>query len=748
MATFWLAAGCGVFEPSAREQPNILLVTLDTTRADVLGAYGDTLGVSPHIDALAAQGVVFENAFTVTPLTIPAHASLMTGLLPPQHGVRDNGDYFLSDSAETLAERLSSEGYATGAAVGAEVTSQHWGFGQGFDAYFDQMSSGTEQENRWRVERRGDLVVKDAKGWLDTQKGGEHAWFLWVHLFDAHHPYQAPSPYGERFEGRPYRAEVAYVDALVGDLYEQLKANGTLHNTWIVIVADHGESLGQHGESTHGTLIYGPTMRIPLIVVPPGGRSPVRVANPVSLVDVAPTILYWANAAPFRHADGLSLGDWLQGAAPPHNQKPRPIYMESLYAWRHYGWAQQYGLITKSHTFIDGGRKELFALEDLNNVNDIAASQSSLVHEISLDLAKKRAALDGLDVSSSAENHEELNEQLEALGYITTVVGQDEDVDNSILPHPADKAHILGSLERIRMAFQKGEGERVRAQLEKLILLEPGLSEPRVMLAGLYADDGESERALKLLQETEDRGGSAQIDLMRATIHLGRAEPQQATSLLETILKRDPALAKAWRMLLHTRVYAGEMEQLAKEVRTARELLPSDPVVQCMYGVVLASEGVEDNVEALLRGGLERQSMQPFCRVSLGGLLTRQGKEQQAVELYEEEISLFPPALNARQALVSLYATQRLHEKQLSQLREIQSIEPGSFLTSHSAAQALYNLERYEDAWAEVEQCRKLAPRYPACVMLAANILKRRGKSAQAQKTYEEALRLAERDGG
>jgi tetratricopeptide (TPR) repeat protein len=201
-------------------------------------------------------------------------------------------------------------------------------------------------------------------------------------------------------------------------------------------------------------------------------------------------------------------------------------------------------------------------------------------------------------------------------------------------------------------------------------------------------------------------------------------------------------------MLLHTRVYAGELEQLAKEVRTARELLPSDPVVQCMYGVVLASEGVEDNVEALLRGGLERQSMQPICRVSLGGLLTRQGKEQQAVELYEEEISLFPPALSARQALVSLYATQRLHKQQLSQLREIQSIEPGNFLTSHSAAQALYNLERYEDAWVEVEQCRKLAPRYPACAMLAANILKRRGKSAQAQKAYEEALRLAERDGG
>ena len=181
---------------STRPPDNILIITLDTTRADRLGCYGHPAGATPNLDALAERGARFDRAYTVTPLTIPAHSSLMTGLLPPRHGVRDNGDYFLSETADTLAERLSAGGYRTMASVGAEVTSHHWGFAQGFSAYFDDLDRGST-DNRWRVERPGREVVDDALGWLADQDSAA-PWFAWVHLFDAHHPYTPPAEH-DRF---------------------------------------------------------------------------------------------------------------------------------------------------------------------------------------------------------------------------------------------------------------------------------------------------------------------------------------------------------------------------------------------------------------------------------------------------------------------------------------------------------------------------------------------------------------------
>ena len=353
-----LPVGCG--SPGALSRPNVLVVTMDTTRADAIGAYGSPRASTPHVDRIAMEGARFDRAYTVTPLTIPAHSSLHTGLLPPRHGVRDNGDFLLGDEAVTLAERLRDAGYATMASVGAEVTSHHWGFAQGFDAFFDDMGPADPAGNRWRVERAGDKVIGDALGWWDARaaKAGDKSgvdadkpWFAWVHLFDAHHPYEPPEPFASESRGRPYAGEVAYVDAQIGRLLERLERDGTLDRTWIFVLADHGEGLGSHGEGMHGTLLYDATTRIPFVVRPPGGVVGGRVIpTPVSLVDITPTILSVTGIGVPPGLDGVDLGAVIRGEAP--GDATRAVLAESLYAFHHYGWAPQTALVTDTHKLI------------------------------------------------------------------------------------------------------------------------------------------------------------------------------------------------------------------------------------------------------------------------------------------------------------------------------------------------------------------------------------------------------------
>ncbi|MFT7521444.1 MAG: arylsulfatase A-like enzyme, partial [Kiritimatiellia bacterium] len=366
-----IVGGCYT-APVPPPPPNFLLVTVDTLRADVLGSYGHRAGASPNIDRLAAQGTRFDRAYTVTPLTIPAHSSLFTGLYPPRHGVRDNGDAFLGPEAYTLAERLKQHGYATGAAVGAEVTSHHWGFAQGFDTYRDELGA-TAGGNRWAVERPANTVVDDALAILD-ERSTQGPWMQWVHVFDVHHPYTPPEPHLSQMSGRAYLGEVAWTDAQLGRLFDAVLARPDADRTWIVVLADHGEGLGAHGENTHGVLLYDPTTRIPLIVRPPGGHASLVVDTPTSIVDIVPTLMALAGVKSDESLDGMDLSGQMRGEPAPE----RSIYIESRYAHHHYGWAPLSALVNPQHKLIHGGRDHLFAATDLGEANDLSGDPARL----------------------------------------------------------------------------------------------------------------------------------------------------------------------------------------------------------------------------------------------------------------------------------------------------------------------------------------------------------------------------------
>ncbi|MHB8056035.1 MAG: sulfatase, partial [Candidatus Aminicenantales bacterium] len=275
----------GAPSASGPVRPNILLVTIDTLRADHLGCYGWKTAQTPAIDALAARGVLFTRAFAHNPSTLPSHTNILLGLTPNAHGVHENSNFIVRDEFLTLAEWLKTQGYATGAFIGAFPLDSRFGLGQGFDVYDDNYGSQDPMDLAF-VERKGDVVVGRAVEWLRHQSG---PWFAWVHLFDPHQPYAPPEPFKSRYPGDPYDGEIAFADSALEKLFDFLKEQKLADKTAVVLTADHGESLGEHGESTHGYFAYNATLHVPLILAVPG-LLPSRSGENVCHIDIFPTV--------------------------------------------------------------------------------------------------------------------------------------------------------------------------------------------------------------------------------------------------------------------------------------------------------------------------------------------------------------------------------------------------------------------------------------------------------------------------
>ncbi|HEV7519075.1 MAG TPA: sulfatase, partial [Thermoanaerobaculia bacterium] len=377
LAALVLVAACGKKAGETRGAAsqaggpaNLLLVTLDTVRADHLGAYGDAAAETPSLDRLAREGIRFAAASSPVPLTLPAHSSLLSGLLPPHHGLRNNGAGSFPADRPTLATRLSAAGYRTGAFVGAFVLDHRFGLARGFDTYDDEMERDPSGGRGLDAERRGDQVVDRALAWLGkgdaaspARPASRQPFFLWVHLYDAHAPYDPPAPYRDRHPGRPYDGEIAFADAQLGRLLAELDRLRLTAGTVVAVAADHGEALGEHGELTHGLLLYEPTLHVPLLLRGPGLAARV-VATPVSLVDLGPTLaglLGKPLATPGGSGgrlDGRDLAAALtRGEEPP----PADLYAETRYPMI-FGWSPLAALRRRDLKYIEAPRPEFYDL--------------------------------------------------------------------------------------------------------------------------------------------------------------------------------------------------------------------------------------------------------------------------------------------------------------------------------------------------------------------------------------------------
>jgi arylsulfatase A-like enzyme/Flp pilus assembly protein TadD len=732
----FLAGGCLAVGCASRP-PDVVLITLDTTRQDVIGLYGGA-AMTPSLDELGHQGAWFTRAYTVTPLTIPAHSSIMTGAWPPRHGVRDNGDFFLAPAVTTLAERLEGAGYDTMASVGAEVTSHHWGFDQGFDAFFDDFGKADGDGNRWKVERRGDAVLADALGWIRAHDGGRPM-FTWLHFFDAHHPYEPPEPYADLAAGRPYLGEVGYVDSLLGELLITLRARDDLRNTLVVVLADHGEGLGSHGEGMHGVLLYDATTRIPLVVRMPGGGGGREIDAPASAVDVVPTVLAAAGIPVPPGLDGIDLGPLIRGEPVP----ARSVYAESLYARYHYGWAEQRALVTPTWKLIDSTTPELYGSDDRGEVHDKATAEAAVLDRLRRELGDLAAGMTPMaGAGQEATLDPERTAQLEALGYLSTDAAP---ATSGPLPDPVRQLPVLRGLDGARQAVQRQDFVAAKTQLEQVIAASPGLHEPRVLLATTLERLGETDRALDLLREIDAGSPASGVKATLGSMLLRRGDAAGGMDTLRQAIAIDPDLVGAWQAYLRA-LWVHQDPLLGAEAARAGKLLPTATALFTLRALAAVAQRQWVVAEGLLLEAEATRTVEPGLYHGLGMVRKARQDLVGAETYFQREIDAFPPAPWTRRVLVEVFVAQKRYDEQIAQLRALVDAGFVDPETLHSLGQALYNLKRFEEAAPVVARCRDLAPTYPGCAMLEANVLQRQGRPDEAKAAYLRAMALAGRD--
>lgn len=529
LATLCLARCGGPAPVPARD---FLLVTIDTARADRFSHLSGG-ATTPHIDALAREGAGFSNAISPVPLTLPAHASLLTGRLPPSHTVRDNGGHRLPESETTLAEALRSHGFATAAFLGAEVLHARYGLAQGFDTYDDAFPDPGPTPFQSYPERSGEQVVAAASRWLDAQ--GDGRVFLWVHLFDPHAPYRPPEPEASRFASK-YDGEIAYADRVIGRLLEHWEARRRLDRTLVVVTSDHGEGLGEHGEMAHGVLVHDATLRVPLVVRAPGIRARGTIADPVHLIDVARTALGLLGLPSLPGIEGRDLGPLLRGEAVAWSRTSG--YAESLYAQLHHGCAPLRALREEGWKLVRGLDAELYDLRaDPGEARDVAADRPERTRAMTESLAELSASLAGAE-AEPVRLDEEVRRMLQSLGYAAFAS-----------PAPAEESwrdprEALQSMRRIAEAERRilaGDPEGAIAELRALVEAERYNLDARVRLGHLLASAGRGEEAVAVLAEAVARAPHEPLlseKLGRALQAIGRYA--EALAVYDAGLARSP----------------------------------------------------------------------------------------------------------------------------------------------------------------------------------------------------------------
>ncbi len=476
---------------SQNEKPNILLITIDTLRPDRLSSYSDKHLKTVNIDRLALSGVVFTKAFAHTPMTLPSHTNIMLGTTPLYHGVHDNSHFIVHDEFLTLAEHLKTGGYATGAFVGAFPLDSRFGLKQGFDVYDDNYGYKSLQEFSY-VERRAEVVINKAMEWIDSQ---EKPWFCWIHCFDPHQRYEPPEPFREQYEGQAYNGEVAYVDFSIGQLFDYLEEKNIYDKSLIIFTGDHGESLGEHGEPTHGYFAYNSTLRIPLIMSFPGAR-PGKVEQNVSHSDIFPTICDVAGIKKPSFLQGVSLLAAAKGKKLPK----RRIYFEALYANLNRGWAPQKGYIEGHLKFIDSPIPELYDLSlDFGETQNLIEKKDLNLYKKNLDELIKMLSLAENDSERFSVDKESLK-KLESLGYLSSIQATMkktytvEDDLKTLLPYQIKFQNSIKEFNGGRIM----EGIRL---LKEIISERKDFDQAYSHLATLYKEQGKLMEAVNTLKE-------------------------------------------------------------------------------------------------------------------------------------------------------------------------------------------------------------------------------------------------------
>ena len=644
--------GCRSRPPETWPDASVVLVSIDTLRADHLPLYGYSRGSTPAIDALGREGIVFDGVYSHCPLTLPAHASMLTGLIPPHHGVHDNAGFTLKPGTRTLATRFREAGRVTGAAVSAFVMRNATGIAQGFDWYDDRVVQDASVEDMGSQDRDGATAVASLLGWIEAQ--GDRRFFAFLHLYEPHTPYTPPSPYKELFADRPYDGEAAYADELVGRLLAPLRAKGTLDHAVVAVTADHGEGLGQHGEREHGFFLYRETVRVPLILRLPGAaHAGRRVAATAAQVDLPATLLDLAGV-PASGMDGVSLRPAIVGGHGPE----RPVYSETFYPRYHFGWSELLSTTDSRFRYIRAPRPELF--DDANDpaeTKNVYGRHSATAQAMNAWLETQVRVG---DMTGPGKVDSETMQKLEALGYVGG--GGPAVAAAGPLADPKDKIAVF---EAYRSALAlRGEGKDAEAvtALHEAVADSPGMLDAWQSMGLALARLGRVPEAVQALET------ALRLDPNRAAVHLALAKVYQVTGQAGPLEKHARAAAltapgEGYELLATLKLGQGRPAEAAEAARRSLATDPSRVMPHYVLAVVAQRAGRCEEAVPEFQKAAEAQRLHKGLVVrglhsGMGDCLARAGREADAEKEFRAEIDALPYTSDGRVGLAALYWSQ------------------------------------------------------------------------------------------
>ncbi|MFB3813076.1 MAG: sulfatase-like hydrolase/transferase [Terriglobales bacterium] len=622
--------------------PNILLVTIDTLRADRLGCYGAKQVQTPTIDALARDGIVYERAMAQVPLTWPSHVAVLTGTYPFHNGVQDFTGQPLAPQFRTVAQSLRDHGYATAAVISSFVLDRSWGLARGFDHYDDAFAGADFlQKDIALVERRAGESVDRALGWLKERPRGK-PFFLWLHLYDPHHPYDAPGPFRSQYRDRAYDGEVAYTDAEVGRLIAWLQRNRLYERTAVVLLSDHGESLGQHGEREHGFFIYNSTLHVPLLVKPAaGGRvAERRVSRPVETIAVAPTILQLAGIK-----DQIEQQFDSRSLLRP-GQENAPVYSETFYPFSSFGWSPLRSLQSGDFHYIEAPKRELYNLRsDPAETNNIIAQQNAMAGVMSAKLRELMASASTQSQAQAGSVDPAAAEKLRSLGYFA----YRSPVPASALdrlPDPKDKAAEFEWILLAADAFRAGNYKRGQELLQAAAQSDPQLYLIPFMLgeAALNQRDfAEAAAQLEKALELNHNFDQAMMALARALYAQGKHDG--AREWLRHALKLNPQNFRAWYQLAW--INSDHPEMAREELLKVLAIQPNFALARRDLGMLEFRRANYAQAATQLQNAADLGLSEPRLFNFLGISYSRLGRLQKAVKAYRCALALKPDLAEA-----------------------------------------------------------------------------------------------------
>ncbi len=655
-----MSTGKAARSPAARD--NVLLITIDTLRADHLGCYGYKEVQTPTIDALAHDGILFPMAISQVPLTLPEHVAILTGTYPFHNQVQDFTAPPLAEKFRTLAQAFHDHGFATGAVVSSFVLDRSWGLVRGFDYYDDKFNAQSLLEkNPELVERRAGPSVDAALQWLAQHRS--RPFFFWLHLYDPHSPYDPPEPFHSQYRNHEYDGEIAYADSQLARLVKWLKVTGLYSRTWIVLLSDHGESLGEHGEQEHGFFIYNSTVHVPLIIKPVSGsgRKLQAISDPVESIAVAPTILQMAGIHdPIQQqfdSPGLFAGE------SPH--LPSAAYSETFYPFSSFGWSPLHGLETDKYHYIEAPRPELYGLAgDRAEEHNLIAGQNAVASVLRSQLQQRWRRYESAPSSRALD--ESATAKLRALGYFAYRAPVSQATLQRPLADPKDRLEEFNSILQASDVIEAGHYGEADALLSRIRQRDSSLYVVPFMQGELALRQQQAPQAAQYFQECLQLApefDQAMTGLAGALQAQGKS--QEAIQWLQKALQRNPRNFRAWYEIGWIQERSDDYASAGEYLQKALAIQPSFAPAWRDLGMLQYRQQQYSAAATSLRKAIDLGLNQPTLFNFLGICYSRTNRMPQALRSYRQALKLSPDYAEAHLNLG--FAYEQLHNQAAAQ---------------------------------------------------------------------------------